>query len=71
MSRATTDAAQTSEKDKAGNNVCDTLENLRAKIKSSVSPGRLKVNEDNVAIDLLQYYKSKEFDPKAPISVRF
>ena len=54
---------------KAGN-VCDTLENLRAKIKS-ISPGRSKVNEDNIAIDLLQYCKSKEFDPKVPISVRF
>ena len=71
MSRATTDADPTSEEEKAGNNVCDTLENLRAKMKSSVSAERLKVDEDDVAIDLLQYYKSKEFDPKIPISVRF
>ena len=71
MSRATTDADPTSEEEKAGDNVCDTLENLRAKMKSSVSAERLKVDEDDVAIDLLQYYKSKEFDPKIPISVRF
>lgn len=44
---------------------------LRAKTKSSVSAERLKVNEEVVVIDLLQYYKSKEFDPKIPISVRF
>ena len=53
MSRATTD--QTSEEEKADNNVCDTLENLRAKMKSSVSAERLKVDEDDVAMDLLQY----------------
>ena len=47
MSRTTTDAAQASEEDEGGNNVCDTLENLRAKIKSSVSAGRLKVDEDD------------------------
>ena len=40
-------------------------------MKSSVSTERLKVDKEDVAIDLLQYYKSKEFDPKIPISVRF
>ena len=40
-------------------------------MKSSVSTERLKVDEEDIAIDLLQYYKSKEFDPKIPISVRF
>ena len=49
MSRATTDADQTSEEEKAGNNVCDTLENLRAKMKSSVSAERLKVDDEDVA----------------------
>ncbi|RMX59857.1 hypothetical protein pdam_00023024 [Pocillopora damicornis] len=40
-------------------------------MKSSVSAERLTADEKDVAIDLLQYYKSKEFDPKIPISVRF
>ena len=41
------------------------------KMKSSVSAERLTADGKDVAIDLLPYYKSKEFDPKIPISVRF
>lgn len=70
MSKAT-DADQTPEEGQAGNDVCDTLEKLRAKMKSSASAERLKVDEEDIAIDLLQYYKSKDFDPKIPIVVRF
>ena len=70
MSRAT-DGDQTQEEGQAGNDVWEILEKLRAKMKSSVSAERLKVDKEDVAIDLLQYFKSKEFDPKIPISVRF
>ena len=70
MSRAT-DTDQNTEEVEGDKDVSDTLGRLRAKMKSFMSAERLKVDEEDVVIDLLQYYKSKEFDPKIPISVRF
>ena len=70
MSRAT-DTDQNTEEVEGDKDVSDTLGRLRAKMKSFMSAERLKVDEEDVVIDLLQYYKSKVFDPKIPISVRF
>ena len=44
---------------------------MRANKKSFMSAERLKVDEEDVVIDLLQYYKSTKFDPKIPIAIRF
>ena len=49
-------ADQNSEEVERKYNVCDTLGNLRAGMKSFMSAERLKVYEEDVAIDLLQYY---------------
>ena len=54
MSRAT-DTDQNTEEVKGDKDVSDTLGRLRAKIKSFMSAGRLKVDEEDVVIDLLQY----------------
>ena len=64
-------ADQNSDEVEGNYNVCDTLGKLRAGMKSFMSAERLKVDEEDVAIDLLQYYKSDKFDAKLPITVRF
>ena len=64
-------ADQNSEEVQGNYNVCDTLGKLRAGMKSFMSAERLKVEEEDFAIDLLQYYKSDKFDAKLPITVRF
>ena len=70
MSRAT-DTDQNTDEVEGDKDVSDTLERLRANIKSFMSAERLKVDEEDAVIDLLQYYKSTKFDPKTPISIRF
>ena len=42
--------------------VCDTLKKLRGNMKSFLSAERLKVDEEDVVIDL--QVKSNEFDPR-------
>ena len=49
----------------------DTFKRLRYQMKSFISAERIKVDEEDVAIDLLQYCKSKEFDPKIQFVIRF
>ena len=52
--------------------VCDILRKLRSSnMESFLSAERFKVDEDDVVMDFLQYYKSPKFDPKIPITVRF
>lgn len=51
--------------------VYDAFKRLRYGMKSFKSAERIKVGEDDAAIDLLQYYKSKEFDPKIQFVIRF
>ena len=51
--------------------VYDAFKRLRYGMKSFISAERIKVGEDDAAIDLLQYYKSKEFDPKIQFVIRF
>ena len=70
MSRASDTDQNTGEMD-GDKDVSDSLGRLRAMMKSFMSAERLKVDEEDVVIDLLQYYKSTKFDPKIPISVRF
>lgn len=71
LMNSVTNTNQNSDEVSAHKYVCDTLGDLRAKMKSCVSEERLRVDEEDVAIDLLQYYKSKGFYPKIPISIRF
>ena len=40
--------------------VCDTLGDLRAEMKSCVSAERLRVDEEDVAIDFFYYYYLQE-----------
>ena len=51
--------------------VYDTFKRLRYGMKSFISAERIKVDEEDVAIDWLQYYKSKEFDPKIQFVIKF
>ena len=50
----------------------EVLKKLKIKMKSPVCAERLKVDdEEDIAIDFLQYYKSKDFDATIPITVRY
>ena len=40
-------------------------------MKSFSLAKRLKVDEDDITLDFLRYYKSKDFDAKVPIYVKF
>lgn len=70
MFRVILDVDQIFEEERVGNNVCDILENFRVKMKLFVLVERMKVDEDDVVMDLFQYYKFKEFDFKILIFVR-
>lgn len=71
MFRVIIDVDQIFEEEKGDNNVCDILENFRVRMKLFVLVERLKVDEDDVVIDLFQYYKFKEFDFRVLIFIRF
>ena len=65
------DENESTEKVTEDKDVYDTLKRLRNGMKSFISAERVKVDEEDVAIDLLQYYKSSEFDPKIQLVIRF
>ena len=49
---------------KENKDVHDILRNLRSTMKSFALAERLKVDEDDIALDFLRYYKSKDFDAR-------
>ena len=51
--------------------VVNILSRLKDKMKSFLSAERLRVDEEDVVLDFLQYYKSEQFDPTVPITVKF
>lgn len=65
------DGNESTGKVKEDKDVYDTLKKLRNGMKSFVSAERIKVDEEDVAIDMLQYNKSNEFDPKIQLVMRF
>ena len=57
--------------EKKDEGVGDILRWLKTRMKSYTSAEKLKVDEEDLAMDFLHYYKCKEFDPKIPIKVQF
>ncbi|CAB4001829.1 G2 M phase-specific E3 ubiquitin- ligase-like [Paramuricea clavata] len=50
--------------------VAEVLKRLKKEMKSEGNAEKLKVDEEDLAVDFFQYYKNNNFDPKTPIKVQ-
>ena len=69
LSRKFEDTTAMEKKDKF--EVREMLKKLKTKVKSPLSAETLRVDEEDIAVDFVRFYKSDSFDPKIPIFVKF
>ena len=53
-----------------GESVREILKRLRNGMKSPGSAEKLKVDEEDLAVDFFQHYKTGEFDPTVPLKIQ-
>ena len=62
--------ATTSEVERSDEPVAEVLKRLRKQMQNEGSADRLKIDEEDLAVDFFHRYKSCTFDPKVPIRIQ-